>query len=60
MLVYGNRECFVMQTLCVCVHPVPVLNAAFCMTYSLFMLVKAARGNHVEEAYSRAGLLTAL
>ena len=28
-------ECFVMQMLYVCVHPVAVLNAAFCMTCSL-------------------------
>ena len=27
-----------------CVHPVAVLNAAFCMTCSLLMLVKDARG----------------
>ena len=31
MLVYGNNECFVMQ-MYVCVHPVAILNAAFCMT----------------------------
>ena len=37
-----------------CVHPVAVLNAAFCMTCSLLMLV------NTEEAYSRAGLITAL
>ena len=30
--VYGKYECFVMQMLCVCVYPVAVLNAAFCMT----------------------------
>ena len=41
-----------------CVHPVSVVNAAFCMTCSLLMLVEDARGNHVEEAYSRAGLIT--
>ena len=35
-----------------CVHPVAVLNAAFCMTCSLLMLV--------EDAYSRAGLKTSL
>ena len=35
-----------------CVHPVAVLNAAFCMTYSLVMLVEDARGDHMEEAYS--------
>ena len=43
-----------------CVHAVAVLNAAFCMTCSLLMLVEDARGNQVEEAYSRAGLITAL
>ena len=29
MLVYGECECFVMQMLYVCVHPVAVLNAAW-------------------------------
>ena len=43
-----------------CVHPVAVLKAAFCMTCSLLILVEDARGNHMEEAYSRAGLMTAL
>ena len=38
------------------VHPVAVLNAAFCMTCSLVMLVEDARGDHMEEAYYRAGL----
>ena len=50
----GVWECewFVMQMLCVsCVHPVAVLNAAFCTTCSSLMLVKYARGNHVEETY---------
>ena len=37
-----------------CVHPVAVLNAAFCMTCSLLMLVEDAIGDHTEEAYSRA------
>ena len=32
-----------------CVHPVAVLNAAFCMTCSLLMLVKDARGDHTPE-----------
>ena len=54
---YGECECFVMQ-MYVCVHPVAVLNAAFCMTYSLLMLVEDA--DHTEEEYSRAGLITAL
>ena len=43
-----------------CLYPVAVLNAAFCMTYSLLMLVGHAIGDHTEEAYSRAGLITAL
>ena len=43
-----------------CVHPVAVLNAAFCMTCSLLMLGEDARGDHTEEAYSRAGLIADL
>ena len=43
-----------------CVYPVAVLNAAFCMTCSLLMLVEDAIGDHTEEAYSRASLITAL
>ena len=43
-----------------CVHPVAVLNAAFCMTCSLIMLVEDAIGDHTEEAHSRDGLITAL
>ena len=43
-----------------CVHPVAVLNDAFCMTCILLMLVEDAIGDHTEEAYSRAGLITAL
>ena len=42
------------------VHPVAVVNAAFCITCSLFMLVEDARGDHMEDAYSGAGLMTAL
>ena len=37
-----------------CVHPVVFLNAAFCMTCRLLMLVEDARGDHMEEAYSIA------
>ena len=43
-----------------CVHPVAVLNAAFCMTCRLLMLPKDAIGDHTEEAYSRVGLITGL
>ena len=42
------------------VHLVAVLIAAFCMTYSLLMLVEDVIGDHTEEAYSRACLITAL
>ena len=58
MLVYGRS--FVIQILYVCVHPVSVLNAAFCMTCRLLMLVEDARGDHMEEAYSRTDLITAM
>ena len=37
-----------------CVHPVAVLNAAFCMTCSLLMLVEDERIDHMEEAHSTA------
>ena len=61
MLVYGKCECYVMQMLYVsCVHPVAVLNAAFCITCGLLMLVEDTRGDHMEETYSRAALTTAL
>ena len=43
-----------------CVHPVAVLNVAFCMTCSLLMLVVDVIGDHTKEAYSRAALITAL
>ena len=62
MLVYGKCKCSVIRC-CMfvsCVHPVAVLNAAFSMTCSLLMLVEDAGGHHMEEAYSRAGLITAL
>ena len=39
-----------------CVHPVAVLNAAFCMTCSLLMLVEDAIGDHTAEAYSRVAM----
>ena len=43
-----------------CVHPVAVLNAAFCMTCSLLMLLEDEGGDHMEEAYARVGHMTAL
>ena len=48
---------------CMFVFGVPhvtVLNAAFCITCSLLMLVEDARGDHMKEVYSRADLMTAL
>ena len=60
MLVYEKCECFVMQMFVSCVHHVAVLHAAYCMTCRLLMLAEDARGDHMEEAYSRAGLITAL
>ena len=52
----GKCKSFVMQMyICVFVHPVTVLNAVFCMTYSLLMLIEDTRGDHVEDAYSRSG-----
>ena len=63
MLLYGKCECFVMHVLYVCVclcclYLVSVLNAAFYMAFSLLMLVEDARGDNMEEAYTRAGLMT--
>ena len=43
-----------------CVHPVVVINAAFCMTCSLLMLVEDAGSDHMDMAYSRVCLMTAL
>ena len=60
MLEYWKYECFIMQMFVSCVHPVAVLDATFCMTCSLLVLVEDARGGHMEETYSRAGLMTAL
>ena len=64
----GDRSCMgsvsVLSCRCCmfvsCVHPVAVLNAAFCMTCSLQMLVEDATGYHMDETYSSAGLMTAL
>ena len=43
-----------------CVHHVAVISDAFCMTCSLLMLDDDAIGDHMEEVYSRAGLMTTL
>ena len=54
MSVLSCRSCMFVS----CVHSVAALNAAFGMTCSLLILVEDARGDHMEEAYSRAGLMT--
>ena len=61
MLCIGSMNVFLSCRCCMfvsCVHAVAVLNAAFCMTCSLLMLVKDARGDHMEVAYSGACLMT--
>ena len=61
MLVYEKYECFVMQMLYICVLCVSCGSSQCCiLTCSLLMLVEDARGDHMEETYSRAGLMTAL
>ena len=42
------------------VHPVAVLNAAFFMNCNLLILFVGTRGDHMEEEYSRASLMTAV
>ena len=61
MLVY-EYECFVMQMLYVCVLCASCGSSQCCVLLDLqfVMLVEDARGDHTEEAYSRAGLITAL
>ena len=43
-----------------CVHHVAVLNAVLYMICSFLMLVEDARGDQMEETYSRAGLRTSM
>ena len=38
---------------CLCLHPVAIMNAVFCVTCSLLM-------SRLEEEFSRAGHMTAL
>ena len=59
MLVYGECECFIMQMLYVCVLCASCGSSQCCVLHDL-ILVEDAIGNHTEEAYSRAGLVTAL
>ena len=62
MLVYGECECFVMQMLYVCVLCASCGSSQCCVLHDL-QFVNAGRGcnrRHTEDAYSRAGLITAL
>ena len=62
MLVYGKCECFVIRTLYVCVLCASCGSSQCYVLHGLqlLMLVEVAIGDHTEEAYSRAGLITAL
>ena len=60
MLVYGKCECCVMHMLYVCVLCASCGSSQCCMTCNLLMLVEDARGDHMKEAYSGAGLMTVL
>ena len=42
------------------VQPVAVLITAFCMIWCSLMLVEDESGDHMEEAHSSVGLMTAL
>ena len=58
---YWKCECFVLQmNVCVLHVSCGSLNTAFCMTCSVLMLVEDARGDHMEEEYSRASRMAVL
>ena len=63
MLVYGKYECFVMQLLYVCVLCASCGSSQCCILHDL-QFVNAGRrcriGDHMEEEYPRAGLMTVL
>ena len=61
MIVYGECECFVMQMLYVCVLCASCGSSQCCVLHDL-QFVNAGRVHYYvgEEAYSRAGLITAL
>ena len=60
---YRKYECFVMQILYVCVQYISCGSSPYCILHDL-QIVNAGqgckRGDTMEEAYSRAGLITAL
>ena len=55
----GSMSVSVMQMLYVFVLCASCGSSQCCMTCSLLMLVEDPRGDHMEEAYSRAGHMTA-
>ena len=61
MLVYGKYECFVMQMLYVCVLCESCGSSQCCNLHDMHIVNagRDARGNHMEESYSKAGLMTA-
>ena len=62
MAVVKDYECFIMQMLYVCVLCASGGSSQCCILYYL-QIVNAGRGcrdDYMEEAYSRAGLMTAL
>ena len=60
MLVYGKYEYFVMHMLYVCVLCVSCDSSDCCILHDLQSVNAGRGGDHMEEAYSRAGLVTAL
>ena len=62
MLVYGKCEYFVMQMLYVCVLCASCDSSQCCVLHDIqfLMLVEDARCYHMDEEYSRAGLMIAL
>ena len=60
MIVYGKCDRFVVQMVYVCLLCTSCGSSQCCVLHDLQLLVEDARCNHMEKAYSRAGLMTAL
>ena len=60
VLVYGKCECFVMQLLYACVLCASCGCSPCCVLNDLQFVNAGRRGDHMEETYPRAGLITAL
>ena len=48
------------DVVCLCLFPVPITSAVFCVICSLLMFVSDASGDHIVETYSSMGLVMAL